>query len=805
MQEASADFDAAVVAHRTWVPPRLRTDWNGTGYGGDGTIDDLSLQMGESWEVDHTLDDGYPETVTFVSGVSVPELSAELHGRADPVTGAPITAPAYWSPLRTDSPVYGYDRDIPPVTLDVGLVTASGREYVRVFTGQMVNTPVKGGRADLRTISATRLKLMKLVQAPAFSSQYGKGIYATWPISFCLTQCGLYAGPQVRDETAWYTPMHGSAWAMIPGGNQVFSAADLVSGVAFPQWFAYEQTPSDVSPVLIDEVDWISGPYVSAPDLELTASMRRALYVEGLKLDSDAPAAMTQTECKGRLEMWVKGDATDVNHAPGGSGTVTRLCSLWMQTDGGGNPYVRMGVTPTRNVEVSVWDGSNVRTLTSATTLPTDGAWYFVGAAYDILADRLWVNIGGTVTSSSPVMAHAALPTAEAFSDGYPLFLSALPVAEITFTTGAEANVDTYPLWRSDTSFAPTATVYPSSIKLNVVADTEPREAWQTIADYAKAELASVRLTELDEFQYLPLAWWVRDEQQVVTDLIATDLNADMFDIDLDPTKIRNAIKVTYSDTRALEYDSTVGFQSIYEYNDSTALLITPGVTVIKFPFGDTGILPQQRIYIVDNTEAQTTADSYATLCDVADGVGTYATDAQITILYDAWDAGSATLRFTNLTGTSWYLVNDASVPALRILGLPVDEASTFVTDMDETSIAIRGERSLEVSAPGLQTAESARRLARNLKMNLRFAVPTVGGDQQGVQVLANPLRQPGDLGVFADDVTGVAGGLWRLRGVHHQGDGPKYVQAVVARQTLPIMIIGEGVIGESLIGPRQD
>lgn len=803
MQDASASFDAAVAAHRTWVPPRLRTDWDGTGYGGDGTIDDLSPQMGETAEVDHTLDDGYPEIVAFVSGTSVPEFSTELLGRN--VAGAWVTAPAYWSPLRADSPVYGYDRDIPPLTCDVGLVTAAGREYVRVFTGQMVNTPVVQGRAALRTISTTRLKLMRLVQSPAFSRLTGKGIYATWPVSFALTQCGLYAGPQVRAQCAWYAPMHGSAWAMIPAANRVFSADELDSGATFPAWTAYEQTVAVPTATFIDEVDWISGPYVSAPDLALTASMRRTLQGDSINLDPDVPTAMTQADCRGRLEMWVKGDTTDVNHAPGGSGTVARLCSLWMQTDGGGNPYVRLGVTPTRNVQAQVWDGSVVRTLTSSTTLPTDGAWYFVGAAYDVIADRLWVNVGGTVTASSAVMAHANLPpTAEGFSDGYPSFLSVLPVAEVSFTTGAEANADNYPLWRDDVSFAPNATVYPSAIKLNVVADAEPREAWQVIADYAKAELASVRLTELDEFQYLPLAWWVRDEQQVVTDLIATDFNADTFDIDLDPTKIRNSIKVSYTDTVVTEYDPDTGYQAVFEFTGA-ALLITPGVTVVKFNYAGTGILPQQGMALVDSTDAATETGSYATLSDVIDGTGSYATSGQITITFDAWDPGSSTLRFTNMTPSSWYLTNDSDAPAMRILGLPIEEVSTYVTDFDATSVEARDERSLDVSAPVLQTSASARWLARVLKMNLRRAVPTVGADQQGVEVLANPLRQPGDLGVFRDDVTGITDGLWRLRGVHHKIDGPKYTQAIIARQVLPIMIIGEGLIGESLIGPRQD
>ncbi len=587
MQETSPEFEAAVTSHRTWMPPRLRTDWNGTGYGGDGTIDDLTPQMGETWEVDHTLDDGYPDSVTFVSGTSVPELSTELVGRSYPSPAAPITSAAYWSPLRTDSPIYGYDRDVPPVTLDVGLVTEAGPERVRVFTGQMVNTPVRSGKASLQTISATRLKLMKLVQAPAFTSLYAKGIFATWPVSFALMQCGVYAGPAPRDECAWYAPMHGSAWPMIPSTNQVFTAAQLLGGPAFPQWFAYEQTPTDAFPVLIDEVDWISGPYVSAPDLQLTASLRRVLYVGDIHLDPDAPTAMTQAGNAGRLEMWVKGDATDVNNAPGGSANITRLCSLWLESTGGGLPYVRLGVTPTRAVQAQVYDGSNIRTLTSGTTLPTDGEWYFVGAAYDMTADRLWVNVGGTVTASNAVMTTAALAaTVDSYSDGFPIFLSTLPVAEITFTTGVEANVDNYPLWRNDASFAPTATVYPSSIKLNVMADEEPREAWQTIADYAKAELASVRLTELDAFEYLPLAWWVRDEQQVIEDLFATDLNAAGFDIDADPTKIRNATKVSYTETREIPYDSeSGGNHSLFELSSDTPIPITPGVTVIKFPY----------------------------------------------------------------------------------------------------------------------------------------------------------------------------------------------------------------------------
>jgi hypothetical protein len=1033
VQDSSAEFETAVAAHRTWVPPRLRADWSGGGYRGDGTIDDLSGQMGEEWEVDHTLDDGYPDTVTFVSGTSVPEFTTSLVGRSgsSPVpltttaawtgssandtstyTTASLTVPAgtlrpgdwllfslainnttatiattsdgidllagptldgsvvqtviyggiidqdladdggtftwhwstasqftligasigmrdgtsrsiplelvgasqtnesgssvtshttptvvtaatynvvaslwnratttamtwtmaagdteaietvgtsgassnvdasigygavqaagsysrtatttassnatmaivvlaaadawesmtsaaYWSPLRTDSPVYGKDRDIPPLSFDVGLVTEAGREHTRIFTGQMVNTSVRGGQAQLQSISATRLKLMKLVQPPAFAATYSAGLRVTWPVSFNLMQCGLYAGPQIRPGTAWYAPMHGSAWAMIPSGNTVYTAEEAALGSSFPHWNTYEQRPADVSPVLTDgAIDWIRGPYVSAPDLQLTTDLRRAMYTSEMRFDQDANDAFSQAGNAGRLEMWVRGDATNVNTAPGGSATVTRLCSLWAEADITGAPYFRLGITPTRHVEVEVYDTGTVWRLTSTGTLPTSGAWVFVGAGYDMTADRLWVNLDGTVQSSTAGMVTSTLPAVDAYTSTDPVFLSVLPVAEVTFTTGAQANADLYPLWRSDASFAPTATLEPSINRLVALVEAEPREAWQTITDYAMAELASVRLTETDEFQFLPLSWWVQDDQQVIVDAFDTARNAAAFDVDLDPTKIRNSIKVTYTDTKVVDYSAAFGgYQMIYERTEDDPIPIPAGVTVLKALYSSPGILPLQKVTLWDNTPISGTNLTQVSLCDIDDGTGTYAVTGQVVVTFDAWDTTSATLRFTNNTQTTWYLTNDADFGSVIIVGLPVIETSTYAIDLDETSVADRGERALDVSAQGLQTSVAARRLARNLKMALRRAVATIGADQQGVEVLGDPRRQPGDLATFRDSVTGVEDGRWRLRGVLHRGSGASYQQQVVARRTKDILIIGEGLIGDTLIGPGE-
>lgn len=1035
MQDASAEFETAVEVHRTFTPPRLRTDWDGTGYAGDGTIDDLSGQMVSAWSVDHSLDDGYPDTVSFVAGTSVPELTTELVGRPGSSTPATLTSSwstatangvstgttatvtvpagtvhagewliievsvnstsatvnsasegleliagptidgtavqtvvyarvvddvlaedggsyiftwtaaanytvaaasvgarsasgrtlmmrlvaasqvnevgtgvanhttpsvagtatwngvvtfwsrgtttaatwaaaagdsvvvqavgasgasdnlnvaiglttvpaaagtfsrtwtttsssnatmgiavfqipvwdalstvAYWSPQRTDSPVHGFDRDVAPVTLDVGLVTSAGREYARVFSGQMSNTLVKGGLTQLQTISAARVALMRYVQPPAFPAIFAGGLRATWPISFALWECGLNPGPDRRTSgCVWHVPMHGSLWRMRPAGNRVVGAQE--------SWSIIEETPANAPGAFITDLNWITGPYVSAPDLQLTATLSRRAYLTEIQLDQSAgqPDAFSQAGNAARLEMWVKGVSTDVNNAPGGSGGVSQVCGFQLHADTGSLPTVLMGVDTTRHVSVVVFDGTNTRTLTSASTLPADDAWHFVGAAYDMTADRLWVNLDGTVGSSSAVMSTANLPTVDTYVQPYPVLMAYVPCAEITVTTGSQSNVDSFPLWRNDSSFAPTSRLTPSSIGLVALAEPDLREAWASIAQYAQAELAMMRPDEVDTFEYLTLGWWVKDDQQVVVDVIATDLNAAALGIDLDPVRIRNSVQVSYTDTMIPVYSATAGlFRPVLSLSSDVEIAFPGGVTVVTFKLDSLNVaLSSPLVEVIPGQEAplligDTIYDgvAFATLNDIRDGSGNYALPEQVQVQIIAWDAGAATLEFTNLTSVTWYLVNgEAGVTALRLTGMPLTTARLSVLDEDAGSIATRGARGIDVSATVLQTSEAARALARNLKMNLRRGVATIGDSTGGIKVTGNPLRQPGDLVEVRDAETGVADDLWRLQGVKHSGDGPEYTQEVIVRRVLPICIVGQGVVGESLVGPAE-
>lgn len=809
MQDASSAFDTAAATHRTWVPPRMRTDWLLDGYDGDGSIDDLSAQASSEWTVSHDLDDGYPSSVSFVSGTAIPELGAELAGRV--VNGVPMTAGAFWSPLRTDSPLYGIERDLQPLTLDMGLVTSSGPEYVRVFTGQTVNTPVKGGKAQLKALSAARIALMKQVLPPAFPAIYFGGLHASWVVSWCLFQCGIYAGPKIREgSTVLYYPMHGSFHRFLdadaPYGNLL-----TTEGI---NWI--ETTQADPVGTLhaADELNWIEGPYVAAPDLQLRTDLTRRAYQAALPFtygDGQA-SAFTQSGNAGRLEAWIRGDQADVNTAPGGSGNFSRLFGLQLTNTSGG-ASAALGVDISRRVYVTVYDGTNRRTLTGA-TVPTDGAWHFIGAAYDMTADKLWTCMDNSSTSTGATMVTSALPaTTDAFNDST-FLLSYLPFSDVSFATGTQANVDSYPLWRNDSTFAQTARVGLSPNKLLACAEPLPREAWSIIADYAQSELAMLRCDENDIVQYLPLSWWVKDAQQELLYSIDTQRNAAPFDIDYDPSKIRNSVTVSYSEATLPVYSAETGdFRHLYELPNSTEIrLDANSVTDLTFTFSGTKAAKVNTtvIFAVSDSDAQNlnaAGWTFVTLNTALDGSGTYvATDITDDVAGEivSWNAGQVTMRLTNQTAGPLYLANNVSVPALVVTGVTVTEVQTYVTDSDAASVALRGERSMSMQSPAAQTQEMARRLARNVKMSLRGPRATIGDESSGINVLGDPRRQPGDLVAVNDAETGASGGLWRLQSVRHALRGAAYTQQLVVREVLPIGFVGVHRVGQCLVGPNR-
>jgi hypothetical protein len=762
----------------------------------NGLPDDISTQLG-GWTVEHHLDDGYPDSVTFISGVGVAGLTGPLGPPPAHLTETPMQVAEYYSPYNSDSPLYGRDRDVAPVALDHGVITAGGPERIRVFTGQMLDIPVKGGGATLIAASANRLKMAKLVQPQAFW-RYGSGLNGSWPVSWAMAECGVYVSPSPRDGVRYWNPMHGSIRPFIPNINPLaVTSDDGFSNV--PAYFSFRAL-ADGTLDQPESFDWVTGPYLLAGDLQLLTAESRRHAITNMQFD-DGAGFLTSTENKARCEFWVRGDATNVNTAPGGSGTVSRLCGFQFSASSGAR-FASFGVNTSRRVEVKVIDGAgHTVTLTSDDTLPTDGAWYFVGAAYDVANQKLWVtNFAGTTKSSAAgTLVTSSLPATDIWTDTYPNFVSYLPCAEVHITTGAQANVDTYATWLNGIAFTPSARISPSNLELTAMVEKEPVEAWQFVAGYAQSELASMRTDELDVVCYLTPGWWVQDEQQVVTELISTEINAGSVDVNIDPTKIRNSVRITYERVE-------ISYGMATAYSLSQQLAIPPGPTLVRFALSSPITSPYFVAQPIPGDETDAAAYDlapfdYATLNSETDGSGTYATSAEVTITRTAWDASSETWLFQNDSSVTWYTANSANKPTLRIAGTVATVISDFATDADATSVDARGERSLSASAPATQTEYDARRLAGLLKMGLREPLPVI----EGLKLFGEARRQPGDLIEFADPSITRASGQWRIQSIIHDykvSSDVTYTQPVILRPVKAIGVWGSSTWGDCLWGP---
>lgn len=755
----------------------------------NGAIDDLTHADG-GWSVTHHLDDGLPDNVTFISGVGTPTLTADLNAPPAYLTGGvPMQVPEYFSPYNELSPIYGLDRDVGAVTLDAGMVTAAGPERLRVFTGQMADIPVKSRKATLQAVSATRLKLARLVQPPAVNGVY-QGANATWPISYALAACGVYASPPPQTGCRYWAPQHGSAHAFIPSDNQ--SSIDMMVQVG------HAAGPYRGGPVRVTE-----GPFVAAVEYGVnfnrpyqTGFLNNVFTTRGIFMADGPP--ITTTVGKGKVEMWLRGDAVNLNAAPGGSGSISTLTDFYV--DNGDTPTsgIEAWVHPTtRALRMFIKDGVNSGSLVSDVTLPTDGAWHFCGWAWDIAARKLWVNLDGTVkTSTIAAIVPAFFPTTENFAGRSPFFRLTLPAAEIQLTAGVTP--DTVP-WLRDIPFTPQAIVTPSVMELANVAETEPTEAWAYLSEFAQAELASMRTDENDVFNYLGFGWWVKDAQQVIAETYSTEFNTGTVDINIDPTKIRNEIVVSFEEVLTTDAYTPV-------FSSGEALAVPPGITQVILPFSKAAF--ELRGYTFTNVAAADTVQpmniNSISFNGAPDGTGFYYSAAYVTATVVEWTPGAAVVQFNNSSTITLYTANNKNWPAITLAAKAQESAQASVTDSDPISIMKRGERSLPVTAQALQTRVNALRLARRLKMALRN--PQAAAEE--LSLFGDARRQPGDLVTFEDPSMTKVSGQWRAQSVSHDysvtGDEVSYINGVIVRPTRPICVVGTGRIGQSLVGPKE-
>lgn len=701
-------------------------------------------------------------------------------------TGASMSARAYFSPLRTDSPIYGIPRDISDVTLDVGLVTDSGPEYVRLFTGQMVDLPVPGQQAALSAISQQRLKLSALVQAPAVAGRY-EGARADWVISYALAASQVYLSPPPQPGCRLWMPMHGSIHAFLPSDN-----GPLVS----PLFYG----PGGVGQ---DDQTFRTGPYHLGANFGYSnaAGTISSMANNGNNPPrfADGDPMVSQDGLRGKAEMWIFGHELAWNQAPAVSASL--VPGFRFDQDNANGTFIRVGMNRNGVDTARPWiwinDGTTNNVFYYATAIPNDGQWHKLGYAWDLQAGncKRWINVDGVVSTDNTSFAPSGFPATVAYNPASPGIQAQWPIAELQITAGAYANPDNHP-WLFDIAFAPDVKMTPSLINLVNVAMTQPQEAWALIGAYAQAEQAMLRPDEQDVINYLGPAHWVKAAQQVIVDRYDTGTNAAPIPVFQDPTKIRNSVRVTYG----LAQSST---RFIIVGTLSSELPFPPGATTFVLPLTTAGVeLRGMTIAVNDGTGTQPTDTNYITLNTSVDGTGSYATATQATANVLSWHPGAALIEINNLTSANLYVANNNNWPGLAIAAKPHYVTSTFVLDSDDASILERGERSLAITSDVVQREVDARRLARNLKTNLMRPTVIIGDSTRGIPLAGDPRRQPGDLVTVHDAETGIDDGLWRVQSIEHAGDGAKFRQSAVVRRTLPIMVIGAGLIGRTIIGP---
>lgn len=761
----------------------------------NGLPDDISGQAG-GWSVNHHLDDGYPDSVTFIAGIGTPTLAVDIGAPPAYLTdGDPQTSAEYYSPYNTQSPIFGRDRDVSPVKLEHGVIGVAGPERITIFTGQMADIPVKKGKATLGALSKTRLDLAKLVQPPAVNGAY-QGANATWPVSYALAACGVYPSPPPQDGCRWWAPMHGSSRSFIPSEN-----IDVTD--------SFVNVDGNVGPTKPGPVRTLSGPYVANLDNGVNPDHFQRIFTPstataGLHLADGPDIAAPDSVAK--LEMWVKGDPVFLNFTPGGSGAATyELVQFLVDMSTSPFPSIKAQIRKSDRKLVCILNdgGGTIITATSTNALPSDGAWHFCGWAWDMDNQKAFVNLDGTVNTATDItFAGGIFFGDEFFATNRPAVSFILPVAEVQLTAGVTGSVvspDVGP-WLRDIAFTARATVDVSVMELANVAEPKAREAWEFVSSYAQAELASMRTDELDVFRYLTSGHWVEAAQQVVTDIYSTEFNSDTVDINIDPTKIKNEILVSFNEILASN-----SFTAVASFNEAVQLF--PGITIITLPL--TLAAFEMRGFTFTNIVAATTVQplnvNSVSFNGAPDGTGSYYTTDYITARVLSWDPGEVVIEVDNTSGLTLYLANDKNWPALTVAAKAQDENQASIIERDEMSIAVRGERSLSVpSTSALQTRVNARRLARRLLMGLRNPQASA----EALTLFGEARRQPGDLVVFEDPSMTRVSGLWRAQSIGHDlsvSDGEvEYTNTVIVRPTRDILIIGRGTIGNTLIGPKQ-
>ena len=217
MQSTTGTLRAALDARVRRLRGRLAVDWDKNGYG--TTIDDLSGAF-DSIVVERALT-GAPDDLKLVAGHVAGQLVATLATPGKSATGTwvdpRVTRDGYYSPYRTDSPLFGKTRTTRPVDHDVIVTTTAGQESLPQFTGKTTEIDADDGTLTALDGWADAAAYMQLPLVVADDLTYTAaaikpGLFADWIVDYIFRRLGYYASPPKRANCLVSATMHGSTY-----------------------------------------------------------------------------------------------------------------------------------------------------------------------------------------------------------------------------------------------------------------------------------------------------------------------------------------------------------------------------------------------------------------------------------------------------------------------------------------------------------------------------------------------------------------------------------------------------------------
>jgi hypothetical protein len=721
-----------------------------------------------------------------ISGTTanVAQLVTAVHFTMEVRDRPQLDAVGYFSPLNTQSPIYGFARDTAFLAMSINNIATDGNqtETNRIFTGQMLGIDIPDRTASVAGVCKTR---MLLDDAHLLPTVYGwrEGLKTDWLIGYLLAQGGQYIGVAPSIYTRYWAPCYGSIHAWMDGSAGYTECREWISGRAGH----YRRSPDDAP-----------GPFVTAMNAMQTNA--QTTYLNGVadplwstevpgQPDALIADLLSQKSSTGRLSFWVRGDAADQTPTCVDSGNPDDYLlfdsTLYNSVGNLATNYVRVVINPNRNF--TVWIGSSI-TLTGG-DLPTDGAWHFCSFMWDydngvgkFRRDNLQWNTG-TLGGASET-----LPSSEAnfyASGGVTNFAwkSHLPISDIQLEAGMPFTDDWSRFYPALTAPSQNALYRPTRQTMAVVAEPTPVQGWQTLQSLAEATLSWLRVNEFDNAEFLPLSYFGETAQMTVTTLnvLDTEFNAGAIGLNLDPSRTRNVVTVVYADTR-VDTNRSI----ILEMNTSVTVPI--GTSYVTFA------LDKQTAETHGAAQGWSTAPEFQKLTSSqisgataiqnenvmsvntrSDGSGTVITAGSFVGRIVDWDSQTITVKFTNNYGATLYLANNGtSIPFLRALGYGIVSNDGYSTVTDQGSITKRRERALTTELDWVHDRTTAQKVGSTLVTLLARPRPVVTVTVQG-----DSRRTPGKLCQIVDSTGMQADGYWRITSIQHRYNGAMYVQDV--------------------------